>query len=356
MSEPNSGTESPVFICGTSRSGTSLVADCLREQSGICVVPETHYFDDLRVRLRDHVGRRLAPEERRLCEDYFLALSHRPYGHQGDPELGTLAREDLREAAGALGGCPDAHFTAYCTLFMKRHGGRSWGEKTPRHVFRIDEMLEVFPSARVIYMLRDPRGVVASYRDWRNQGGFDIESDPDHARALEEEAERTRRSYHPVIISLLWKAGLRAARSALAAHGPDRVRIETYEGLCSDPDGVFAEIFGWLGSDRRPDSSLLAVQNSSYDRYAERSGVQSAPSTRWRTRLSSREIGLVERVCGGTLEEAGYERLSPRVSRLVLLLDLATTAPAVFKALRANATRSGNLLGYLARRIRLACR
>ena len=354
MAKPIFNEESPIFVCGTSRSGTNLMAACIRDQTENCVVGETHYFDDLRVRLNSMLGNRLGKDEQKICEDYFLALTHRPYGHHGDPECATMSRTGLTEAAAALGGCPDAYFLAYCKLQMERYGSQGWGEKTPRHALRMNEILELFPNARIIYMLRDPRGVVASYRDWKNQGGFDLEADPDHIKILEEEEKRTRKSYHPVIITLLWKAAFKAAQAAQELHGKDRIRIQQYELLCSEPDQQFSEVFSWIGSDAEVDSSNLTVQNSSYESYEEKGGVKSGPATRWRKKLTPREIGLIECVCGKTLQESGYEPMKPRVSPLTLGYDLVSTTPAVVGAVRANMSRSGNIVKYVAHRAKLA--
>jgi GT2 family glycosyltransferase len=95
----------PIFICGTSRSGTSLLQAALEKNPRVQIAGETHYFDDLRVALGEQaLGARLEGAEQRRVEDYLLALSHRPFGHEGDPEQGWMKREALRARALALVG------------------------------------------------------------------------------------------------------------------------------------------------------------------------------------------------------------------------------------------------------------
>ena len=354
MTSPVFNAEKPIFVCGASRSGTTLVSDSISKQTSHHIVSETHYFDDLRVRLNAMLGSRLGSDEQKVCEDYFLAITHRPYGHHGDPEQATIDRSELTDVASGLGGCPDAYFLAFCRLQMKEHDCRHWGEKTPRHCLRLNEILEVFPDARIIYMLRDPRGVVASYRDWKNQGGFDLEADPDHRGILEKEEARTRRSYHPVISTLLWKAAYKSATTARETWGEDRIRIQRYEDLCTEPETEFKDLFAWIGAEESPDCSRMRGLNSSYDQYKEECGVRSAPATRWREKLSPREISLVEFVCGKTLRHAGYQPMKLGVSPLAIGCDLASTAPALLRAVRANTSRSGNIVKYLGRRAILA--
>ena len=207
----------PIFICGTSRSGTSVLQSALEKNPRVAIAGETHYFDDLRVALGPAGLNPLVDESaRQHIEDYFLSLSHRPFGHGGNPAQGWMRRESLRARADALGGGADAYFEAFCREWCARSEADIWGEKTPRHVFRLTEMLTRHPEGKAIFMLRDPRAVVASYRDWKNQGGFDFEKDPGHAQTLAAEEARARRSYHPVTIALLWVAAARAASPAKA--------------------------------------------------------------------------------------------------------------------------------------------
>jgi hypothetical protein len=78
----------PIFLCGTSRSGTTLLKGALDKSPRILISPETHYFDDLRVSLGPSKwSAPLSPAEERRVQDYFLALSHRPFGHQGNPDV-----------------------------------------------------------------------------------------------------------------------------------------------------------------------------------------------------------------------------------------------------------------------------
>ena len=165
----------PIFLCGPSRSGTAMLRSALNGHPSVHLAGETHYFDDLRQRFEDPSSGVLSSELASEAADYFCALSHRPYGHHGDPTQGRISPQQLRERAEQLGGTGDAYFQAYCEIEAEQASKSIWGEKTPRHIFRINDILTKFPDAKVVCMSRDPRAVVASYRDWRNQGGFDFE-------------------------------------------------------------------------------------------------------------------------------------------------------------------------------------
>ena len=228
-----------IFVVGASRSGTNLVRALLNAHSMLWVSGETHYFDDLRPRLTGSGTAPLTGEDRERCERYFLALSHRAFGQAGDADESRLDRDELRALAQELGGTGDAYFEALCRLRAKRHGRERWGEKTPRHVYRIDDLLTAFPEAKVVCLVRDPRAVVASYKDWH---GAAARRGVTESTELEADRERSRRSYNPVLMSLLWRGVVRASFAALERHGPERVRIQRFERLAAAPEAEVREL------------------------------------------------------------------------------------------------------------------
>ena len=341
--------QAPIFVVGPSRSGTALVRACLNEHPVVHIAGETHYFDELRPRMGG--GRAaLTSEDGQRCEDHFLSVAHRPYGHQGDPS-GSQMHEELRSCARGIGAHADAYFEAYCRTEAARHGKQRWGEKTPRHVFRIDDILATFPGARVICTVRDPRAVVASYRDWENHGGFDLENDPGHAEALAQEELRVRRSYDILVISLLWRSAIRAGARARQRHGDDTVRLLPYEELVADPEEVMRQLAAWLGLDFSTSMLDVPMLNSSSSTFTVHAGVSSEPLHRWRRRLSDQEIAVVQSSCRRAMDEHGYGLEDVRSFPLALAVAWARFPWAVVRAALANRQRITNLPAYLWRRL-----
>ena len=340
----------PVFLCGTSRSGTTVMKAALEKDPRCSITDETHYFDDLRVRLRDAATRPLAPDEFGQAEEYFMALTHRPYGHGGVPGKGWLNFGDLSRQLHGEPATLDDLFLAYNVLYAAHRGAQWGGEKTPRHVFRIPEIFEACPEARVIFMLRDPSAVVASYRDWKGLGGF--EPDTDHEQALIKESSRTSGSYHPVIIALLWKAALRAALQARERYGAGRVRIQSYEQVALNSEEELASLFDWLGTPQPENMNDVPILNSSYEAHSEGGGFRTSTVSRWKQMLSAGEIRVVEQASGALLQEAGYEAISSG-GRVGAARFWATFVPAAIRAVRINSVRSGYLPAYVLRRCRL---
>ena len=216
-------------------------------------------------------------------------------------------------------------------------------------MFRIDEILARFPDAKVMYMLRDPRAVVASYRDWKYQGCYDFENDPEGREKYLKDHERTRKSYHHVIIALLWKGTYRAATAALAKHGPDRIRVQSYEQLCLDPETQTRELLTFFGLDPSRGSTEVPVLNSSYIGHERGKGFVTSGIDRWREVLTQAEISMIESIVAASLSEAGFEAVR-RGGTLTLLSGYASLALALPRIIHANRARLGNLPAYAARR------
>lgn len=343
----------PIFVVGASRSGTALMRSVLNRHPRVFLAGETHYFDDLRLKFEDAAGEVVDGEDRKRCEDYFLSLSHRPYSHGGDPERGSISREDLQAAIPSGREYPDTYFEAFCRILAEREEAEIWGEKTPRHIFRLDDILAKYPDARVIAMVRDPRAVVASYRDWRNQGGFDLEADPGHGEALVTEERRAKRSYNILIATMLWKSGVVASLAARNRHGNGRVHLVRYESLVDEPRKILEDVSQFVGLEFDPVILDVPVLNSSFSEYSERGGFQKAAATRWKSKLSPSEIAVIQRCAGNALTDAGYVPEQVGGAPLRYAWESMKLPFAAIRAAMANRDRIENLPQYVLRRVRL---
>lgn len=315
---------------------------------------ETHYFDDLRPRVWKIRGDHDDAKAREILENYFLALTHRYYGQGGDPERGSMDRADLRRLSEALGGTADHTFEAFCRLSAEAKGKAAWGEKTPRHVFRIDEILARYPNAKILCMIRDGRAVVTSYRDFKKGAIEEAPEDPGRKEALEKEQQRVRDSYHPIIASLLWRGVAQATRHAVEKHGEERVRVLRYEDLVADSPGEMAALCAWLGVDFDAERlSTVPIGTSSYaDKVQPDAGVSSEAVARWRDKMSDEEVHTVEATSGKLLRYFEYALLSPKVSIWSRMRPWLTLPKAGWTAARANTGRHGGVFGFVMRRLR----
>ncbi len=314
----------------------------------ISITGETHYFDDLRPRL---LGLRRKDPSCSIAEqavDYFRIIEAGPYGHVTHVDKDGMDPEELKSLAQELGGSPDSYFEAFCMIKARMRGKARWGEKTPRHVYRVDDILTSFPRAKIVFVVRDPRAVVASYRDWKTRGDF-----PEHLRqAFARDEVRARRSYHLFIISIMWRSAVRTMAALQDRYGPESIHLLRYEDLAQDPQGALTELCRFLAVPFTSEMLAVPLVNSSYSTTQEPVGISTAPLSRWRVKLSTREIAAIQARCGTLMDSFGYQPESVPRFPLWMLWQWLTLPLAVIRASVVNRSRIASLPDYIWRRMR----
>lgn len=256
-----------VFIVGSGRSGTSLVWRLFNSDPQVRLAPETHFLDQWLVKYPDPVE---------LWSNYRHSRHFASIDIDVEPPLES----------------PRALFEA---LLDARAGGASVrGEKTAAHFRYIDRLLDWFPDAEIVFVVREARAVVGSLvaHDEAWASGSVIE----HIR--------------------LWNA---AAAQALRWREHPNVHVVRYEDLAADPLQVLGALWpsvvghafdpGWLPSgeaDRYASGSLRGGKIAS-----DRGEV-------WRERLTARQQRLVLQGCASLMAQLGYETSGHKASALEL--------------------------------------
>jgi len=320
----------------------------LNRHPNIFITTETHYFDDPRARLSNPASPSEIESEKLL--DHFMRVSKHGYGLQMGEVTGP-ERKALQQAWAAEGPSADALFTAYCKGQSNRRGKSVWGEKTPRHLFRVDDIFQVYPDARVIICMRDPRAAVVSYRDWRNNW-FDRETLDDLSlAAVRAEEARTRSSYSLTVTSLLWRSAAIAAQRLLETYGADRIFLNRYEDLVEAPEVAARKLTDWLNVSFTTEILQVSVVNSSYLTAGEASGVQKVIAGQWRGRISKEESSYIEWLTRNPMIRCGYQPDFETVPLAFAVSHLIRFPIDLLRILSANANRIGNFRNFILSRM-----
>jgi hypothetical protein len=325
------GSGAPIFVLGTPRSGTTLTAKILGRHSALFMPGETHFFEDIYNR-RTELGPASSPA--------VLARLRTLYGRYNEPadqaRIELLSRDTPFESElGMAASSYECLFKSFMDLQMGAAGKRRWGNNTPRDLFEIDRVLQIFPDAKIIACVRDVRDFLVSYRDnWRGQP--------------EEEAIRIRALYHPVVTSLLWRISMRQLTAALRQHN-GRILLSRYEDLVQSPEASVAHWCRFIGEPFEPEMLDVTTHNSST--LSGGPGIFSSSAGRWINDLSADEAYIAELIAGPYLQRFGYRRVSQRSSTHVVVRAFMTTPLAFYRGLHANRYKRGPLVQYLARRI-----
>jgi hypothetical protein len=181
-------------------------------------------------------------------------------------------------------------------LYARRLGKPFAGDKTPGYVRRIGQVHELWPRARFVHIVRDPRDVCLSMLEWRSGartagqfGTWDMD---------------------PVIsTALYWSYSLAAGREAGESLGPTLYREVRYEDQVRSPDRELEQICGFL--DLPYAQEMTRFHEGRTRRKPGRSSkAQWLPPTAglrdWSTQLPAGDVERIEAVTGDLLRDLGY--------------------------------------------------
>lgn len=287
---------SPIFVVGSDRSGTTLLQLMLNAHPDFAVAGELHFFDQI-LELRPLVPDLSSTD--RIDELFRLLplVAGLQYLTDFEPVLAE-AQDKLRAAD------RPSYELLYRYLlegFGRQQGARRFGEKTTANIRYLETIVRLFPNCRIIHIVRDPRAVVASRLKvpWA--------SDDVVANAVK------------------WRLEVSCGRSFADRHDLAHGRFleVRYEEVVTDPAQILRRVCDFLGE---PYDACMLEYHSSASAYVEKEPWKSG-TTRpiykssmdsWRSRLSERQIFLIELIAGAEMDHYGYPRSKFSLSAALL--------------------------------------
>lgn len=177
------------------------------------------------------------------------------------------------------------------------------GDKTPIYAHGLDYLVQVFPEARVVGIVRDPRDAAVSFINQQ----FRIGRDPTF--------EVGSQSYVTFVENFArnWSTSLTKMRDLGAKH-PGRYAEICYEALHKDPANIRPAL-ELLGVDCSPASIEACALAGDFTRYAggrergesdEGSFFRKGVVGDWRDSLDQDSVTCLESMAGKEMREAGY--------------------------------------------------
>jgi Sulfotransferase family len=264
----------PIFIIGSPRSGTSILAWSLAEHTHLWTSEES---------------------------DLLLHLYGR--GRADEAFVETIAPPTMNWVRAQ--GVDRNEFLRYLgiginALFTSRSEGMRWIDQTPGYTLMVDVMADLFPDALFIHILRDGRRVVNSMINFLNPLGEDLRAQriasghvPPWANHFKDACEA-------------WRQYVNTAMD-FCQRNPSRCLTVVNERLVDDPEQGFTKILAFLGVPQEEGPARYFRSHRINSSFVEGAGIGPSIGLRpdpWRQfSLEQKSIFLEE--AGGTLVASG---------------------------------------------------
>jgi hypothetical protein len=269
----------PFFIVGNDRSGTTLLRVMLANGPDVAIPPESMYLADFA-----SVRRTGGLDNREVAQRFMERVwAHPKVRLWGLPTQAPVVPSGLSHLE-AYRYIVESPFRAYAAA----QGKERFADKTPPYLHMIDELLAIWPKAKVVVIVRDGRDVALSVRR--------LPFGPNNAWAAAQ----------------WWARGIREGTRAQHTY-PEQVMTVRYEDLVTRPAEWVPRICRFVGIEY--DSSMLEVERA--DRsiiVADRTSwfpnlwtsIYTTSVDNWRWGMTARDRKTFAAVAGADLEILGY--------------------------------------------------
>ncbi len=270
----------PVFIVGAPRSGTTLLAVLLDRHSNISIGPETQFFTEFVPR---YWTDRVPATHEELLDSGFEFKRIADFELDREELLKYFSNYELSFAN---------LLRAIIEVYALQHSKLRPGEKSPLHLNYVPTILEQFPGAKIICILRDGRDVVRSLLKvpW---------AIPGNPRRLG-------------LFCIRWNDAVEEMLHYQQTLPPDVFMTVKFEDILRQPKLELEKICDFIGEEFEP-GQLETVQPSSAVPDWEKDWKNKASETidagrieAWRRSPDRKQLWIMNSMMGPLLKQVGY--------------------------------------------------
>jgi tetratricopeptide (TPR) repeat protein len=304
---------SPIFIVGSPRSGTTLLQCMLSVSDQTYSLPETHFFCTVLPSLKVHFNSKISSKDFQIINEKLKEKMELTWSQHLYEELNYKAANEELFAKDL--------FSEILEIFRPSYDSKKLLkpiEKTPFHVVHLNDILECYPNARFINMVRDVRDVVSS-------------------RILMPTA--VYKSVIPYTDN--WNHCIREV-GEFAKEYPEKIICVRYEDLVLKTKPTLQKLCQFLGIDFVKE--MVSEFNLQYEnctlhkketwKEEVKTGEIKNKIGIWKERLHPERISVIEHIAGSEMENYGY-KIEGSATKL-RALDMLNKEVEFYKSERIN--------------------
>ena len=298
--------DNPVFVCGHRKSGTTLLISLLDNSENLLTYPDDSGFFYLyhpgftgpgvpRVEKLARLANAVIRENLGYTvNDPCIPLDAREHLKSCQEECATIIERSISEDLSLRGSLIELMHAFHSSFFPKKTNISRWVEKTTSTEIYALELIDCFPEAKFIHLLRDPRDNWASLKShWFSRYQ---EYNDELARLLQSLLERGR-------------LGMQMANANKNSIG-DNYHIVKFEDLVEKPDQTLSAITDFLEIDLTSTMFQPSVfgwpwAGNNKDGI-EFSAIDPHNVGRWEERIPIHEAQLIEFYFESLMKDHGY--------------------------------------------------
>lgn len=334
------GDDSPVFVLGNPRSGTTFIRLILTCHSEIGIPPESEFIVKLFSRY-GHINAFNEVQLKKLIQDV----------NGGVVDLSSQWKVDANKLLSQADTFVGQSYASVCANIYRGYQSyrgfgdvRLWGDKNNAYANYINVLNYLFPTARYIHVIRDGRAVLNSYQK------LEYRSNQQYAPVLSHKAKS---------VALSWSDTVSRIADDLNKFAPNRHIAIMYEDVLKDFPNEISAVCEFLGL--HYESSMLEFHSMNQTHELEPRDYEWKQNTfkpldpmkseAWRSELPSNDLITFDTIAHETLVKFGYECTSTpplnlsdqcQITRNMLVSRSREIARAIrFKAVLARAKMGG---------------
>jgi hypothetical protein len=258
----------PVFIVGSPRSGTTLIQGILCNTGKYFPMPETHFFSQVVYGLTE---KGLSDKDRKKIHRILARKSRIDIDREYLSNLNT--QKEIFE---------------YVVGTFNTDNRIDFLEKTPRHVFFYPKIMNYYPRAKFICMIREPKNVISSQ----------LTNSPKQNKSV-------------IRLSMLYN---KIAAAIIEIEGNLNVTVIKYEDLTTEPRQILEKICNFFNMTFNP--KLLNDVSAPFEIVSEHEfwkkkniklkRIQQNNADKWRKALTPGQANIINFITQSHAKKFGY--------------------------------------------------
>ncbi len=273
----------PLFIVGSARSGTTLLQYMLRSHPEISLpTGESHFFIPFYKRRKEYGDLTNIRNIKSLLTDLYKTkkpfFDEEMHGIRFDAD--TLASQMHLEGRSSVPEIISGIFEANAIA----EGKSRWGDKTPYYILHLDTLLEMFPNAQFVHLIRDGRDCALSML----------------------ERKKDLKIFNIYHAAHTWNKYVKSGQD-FGHRNPDSYFELRYEDILDRPNQTIQGLCAFLNIEFNKSVINFKKSDGSGKTPLLAKPLQQSNQAKWRSKMTKRQLTVFESLAGNTLEENDYE-------------------------------------------------